>query len=222
MPIVLQHMQINRGFESLGVAPNGKIYAMLESVLDINGETKKIAQFIRILELDPLSGKVRMFAYPLHNNHPNEQVQIKVNDLAVITDSKFLVTEQVVDQDKKISHIFYKVDLKDASDISHIKLTDGKDLEYGRVSELQNVQMVKKEILLTAEKYDWPYEKLEGLAIIDHKTIAITNDNDFGISNIAIDKKCITKEHNIIKAVTSDLHTATVIWIISLEKNLTA
>ena len=36
------------------------------------------------------------------------QLKIKVSDLAAISDSQFLVAEQVVDQDKKMSHVIYK------------------------------------------------------------------------------------------------------------------
>lgn len=72
LPEILKYRQMNRGFEALDVAPNGKVYALLESVLDINSETKGTAQFIRMLELDPTNGKVRMFAYPIRDSQSAE------------------------------------------------------------------------------------------------------------------------------------------------------
>jgi hypothetical protein len=220
LPGILKHRQMNRGFEALDVTPSGKVYAILESALDINSETKKTARFIRMLELDPTSGKVRMFAYPLRDSQLIGQLKIKVSDLAAISDSQFLVAEQVVDQDKKMSHVIYKIDLKDASDIGDIKLANGKDLEYGAMSELQDIRMVKKEVLFVAETYGWEYEKLEGLAIIDNKTIAVANDNDFGISQIKVNECKSADQCNMVDSVPSELNKNTHIWIINLTKPL--
>lgn len=47
------------------MTPNGKVYAMLQSTLNIDGETKSTAQFIRLVELNPVSGATRTLAYPL-------------------------------------------------------------------------------------------------------------------------------------------------------------
>ncbi|MCX8042550.1 MAG: esterase-like activity of phytase family protein, partial [Desulfobacterota bacterium] len=56
LPEVLKHRIPNRGFEGITIAPNGKVYAAVQSVLDINGETSKKALFTRIIELDPTTG----------------------------------------------------------------------------------------------------------------------------------------------------------------------
>ena len=75
-----------------------------------------------------------------------------------------------------MQNLIYKVDLKNATTVD----TNG-DLEYGKVP--QNFVPAKKELLLDLRQYGWNIEKAEGLAILpDRQTIAVVNDNDFGIA----------------------------------------
>lgn len=217
LPEILRHAILNRGIESISIAPNGKVYAILESMLKIN---KDNARFARMLELDPVTDKVRMFAYPLSGDSSVIIAKTKISDLATISDTIFLVAEQNTNSEKQMTHNIYKIDIKDVTDISDMKLPSGKELEYGNLLDLQNIRMVKKELFMNAEKYGWRHEKLEGLAIVDDHTIAITNDSDFGVSEIKVNKHCYKKDCAVIESVADKLDEHTYLWIFNLHKSL--
>ena len=183
LPEILNHRQENKGFEALTVMPNGKLLIALEGTLNINGETKNSALFIRLIELDPTTGKTRMFAYPFEQGLYNESMNAKIGDLAAIDDNHFLLIEQGKKDKEKMHNAIYSIDISDATDISDMKLPNGKELEYASAQELTKttkVKMVKKKLIVDPNAHGWVPEKMEGLAIIDAKRIAIMNDNDFG------------------------------------------
>jgi hypothetical protein len=215
LPYIFKHRQKNRGFEAVAVVPNGKVYAILESTIDINNETKNSAQFIRMLELDPLTGKTKTFAYPWNKDELSEASKTKISELAAINDEKFLVIEQGVNKEGKVSNKIYKIDISNAIDISTLKLPNSKDLEYANENELKGIHMVKKEMFLDLRKYGWLYEKSEGLTVIDDKTIAVTNDNDFGIEDVQENKQCNDKSCK--KLVPIFNNAITELWIINLR-----
>lgn len=181
LPEILKHIQKNRGFEALAIAPNGKIYAAIEGILDFNGQTTNSANFIRIIELDPKTSQTRTLAYPHDKDSYKTPLAAKIGDLAAIDNSHFLIIEQGK-TGNGMRNLIYIIDITQATDISNTTLTDGRPLEYASPEELLDIQFIKKSPICNAAECQWPHEKLEGIAIIDSKTIAITNDNDFGFS----------------------------------------
>lgn len=115
-----------------------------------------------------------MYAYPVDKNYKNFS-NAKLGDITSIGNDEYLLIEQGK-QNGKMQNLIYKVDLKNATTVD----TNG-DLEYGKVP--QNFVPAKKELLLDLRQYGWNIEKAEGLAILpDRQTIAVVNDNDFGIA----------------------------------------
>lgn len=236
LPDILKNCPNNRGFEALAVAPNGKIYAALESIMDFDGKAKNSANFIRIIELDPKTKQTKTFAYPFDKYSYTSPSRAKIGDLAAIDDTHFLLIEQG-QTPCGMRNIVYIIDLANTTDISDIALPNGLPLEYGSISELSNIKFIKKSPIFNAPDYEWPHEKLEGLAIINPKTIAITNDNDFGfsmsINGINSHHVCgYNVDYNTQKLMRHkqetqdkvDLHidraASTEIWVIQLCKNL--
>lgn len=77
-------------------------------------------------------------------------------------------------QNGEMQNLIYMIDINGADEIE-----DNEELEYSRLKELK---AVKKELLIDLRKYGWNVEKAEGLTILpDGKTIAVVNDNDFGL-----------------------------------------
>jgi hypothetical protein len=182
LPEVLKYRQKNRGFESIAVTPNGKIYAAVEGTLDIKGETKDIARFIRIVEFDPKTDKTKMYAYPLDPKLYSSFKYPKLGDMAAIDNSHFLIIEQGPTKERGFHNSIYMIDISDATDITDMVLKNGKALEYGDMTDLIDITTVSKIKLFNMRDFSWDAEKMEGITIISDEMIAITNDNDFGVT----------------------------------------
>lgn len=187
LPEILQYRIPNRGFEGLTITPNGTVMASVQSVLDVNGETDDTACFTRIVALDPETGDTKMYAYPVDLSQYSAPSNCKIGDIYAVDDDTLLVIEQGKLADKTMSNKIYQVDLSKATDISDMTV-DGKALEYASAEELQDdVVFAEKELLLDLRDYGWTAEKAEGLCMVDENTIAVINDNDFGIVTVTED-----------------------------------
>lgn len=183
LPEVLKWRVPNRGFEGMSVAPSNKVFAAVQSPLDIEGQTGKTAGFTRIVELDPATGQTKMYAYPVDVTAYKSPKDAKIGDLYAISDTKLLLIEQGTDKNKAMRQLVYLVDLSKANDISNSK-PDNKELEFSPNSaSLPGVTFATKKQLLDLRAIGWEPEKAEGLCLLpDKKTLVVTNDNDFGIT----------------------------------------
>ena len=109
---------------------------------------------------------------------------------------------------------------------------DGAD--YSRIVPL------KKTLLLNLNQLDWSAEKAEGLALVDNQTLALVNDNDFGLRTAVFDNSgkeikaditectaneqgasqgdCVDKKVQVVPAKAADL--AQNFWLIRFPKAL--
>jgi len=230
LPPILKNGPLNRGFEALAVAPNGKIYTVMESILDFNGKTKNTANFMRMIEIDPITYQTRMFAYPFDQNVYKNNLAVKIGDLAAIDDTHFLIIEQGMTTSGMRNRV-YIIDITNATDITNF------DLPQERISNesIEEPYCIEKTLLIDPRQHDWPHEKLEGIAIIDEKTLAFTNDNDFGfsleINNVSTQdvvgytvdnttQKLLRygEETNDKIEVILDTNAETSIWLVNFEK----
>lgn len=189
IPEIFDKRLANRGFESIAVSSDQKIYAILESPIKTGNEEEN---FIRFLELNPSTNKTRVYLYPLTSEFPN--AKYKLSDMEYLKDNKFLVVEQLVLRDKILHHI-YEIELP----------------KFGSKSASSN-NLIRKKLILDVDSLGWNHEKLEGLTIIDKETIAIANDNDFGLTHAEVDEN--SKKIDFIH--DKDLHSE--IWVIKLNK----
>ena len=182
LPSLLAWRQPNRGFEGVARLPSGKIIAAVQSTLDIEGKTAKSATFIRLLELDPQTGKTRMLAYPLEAGFYKKNKDAKIGDLVAVDEQTLLVIEQGKDKDKQMHNRIYRLDLAPASDLSGLQIA-GKALEFADAEALHaaGVVPVAKQLLVDLQSLGWSAEKAEGLTLVDGKTLAVASDNDFGL-----------------------------------------
>lgn len=188
LPEILKYRIANRGFEGLTIAPSGKIYASLQSVLDIEGETSKTATFVRIVELDPATGATKMFAYPVDVSAYKSPKNCKLGDIYALDDNTLLVIEQGELADGTMSNIVYKVDLTNATDLTDVTY-DGKELEYTADSAALSGVMTyaAKTVLVDLRALGWTAEKAEGLCMLgDGNTLALIIEDDFGLAGASL------------------------------------
>jgi hypothetical protein len=187
LPAILASRQANRGFEGVAVTPNGKVYAMVQSTLDVAGKTKGKAQFIRLVEYDPSTGATRMFAYPHEIAAYAKSGDAKIGDLVAIDNQRFLTIEEGKDKSKALRNVVYGFDISGATDLTGLTLSGGenagKDLEYGTAAEIAaQITVARKSQILDLRAYGWTDEKGEGLSLVDSKTLVVANDQDFGVA----------------------------------------
>lgn len=107
----------NRGFENITIAPNGKIYAIIQSPLlyptQSIGENTRVH---RILELTPSTGVMRMLVYlndGIIGASGSNQIRLrdwKLGDMAAINDTTFLVLEAALRGSSNYQRL-YKISL---------------------------------------------------------------------------------------------------------------
>jgi hypothetical protein len=196
----------NRGFEGITIAPNGKIYAMIQSPMSYPVVLAK-SQIHRLLEIDPVTNTSKMYAYvndgyigadSTNFIRPSDQ---KLGDLKAINDTTFLVIEQAARGGQDVKRI-YRFNLTGATVVQTGAVYGGKTLEQllnEPTLTANNVVPVKKTLFFDLLQAGWPaaLDKAEGLTIVNDSTLVISNDNDYaqasptanGIATVT-DKKC--------------------------------
>lgn len=261
LPEVIQFRQPNRGCEGLAVTPGGKLVMAIQSTLEMpdvgSGASARHtgkAPFIRLVEFNPANGATRMFAYPHDVARYGKSKDAKIGDIVALSDTRFVLIEQgKFKADGEVHNLLVAVDVAQATDLSGKKLAGGLELEYaGTLSELSaaGVAPAKRLEILDLRKKDasgklqfgWLPEKAEGLALVNEDTLALINDNDFGVSARIVDadgeavkvddcsvnaagvlagKKCkgaAPLKYEIVNG--SDDEKPTRLWLIKLPKKL--
>ncbi|MGL6113606.1 MAG: esterase-like activity of phytase family protein [Cetobacterium sp.] len=205
LPEILKYRIPNRGFEGLSIDKKGNIYATLQSTLDIEGKTKNTASFVRIIKINPNTEKVETFGYPLDKNYKFNS-NAKIGDIYAIDENKLLIIEQGK-QNEKMENLIYSLDLSDATDITNLN-----ELEFSK--ENTKIQLGKKILVVNLRNYGWITEKAEGITLLpDNQTIALINDNDFGMS---IDESSVNNERLLLKKNSENSE----LWLIKLKDKI--
>lgn len=178
----------NRGFEGIACTPNGKVYAMLQAPMynpdKAAGESSRLH---RILEIDPKTETTRMFVY--EHEAPTASLKNKewsIGDMTAINDHEFLVLEHAAKKDENVKKIF-KIDISQATPIAREDF-NGKTLEQLENAEnciVNGIVPVQKTLYmdLLANGWDASHKKPEGITVVNDTTIAVINDNDFGVDS---------------------------------------
>jgi len=187
LPEVYKHRRPNRGMEGLTLTPNQNylVGIMQSPLLNPNKDVQKTATVCRILFYDLTTGKFREYLYPL------EGTGTAVSGIAAITDTTFLVLERdgkTPGADKDVTKKIYKIDISGATDVfdpgPNGRLVDGKTLEQLTQEEKAAAgikPVAKEEVFDITSIPNYLHDKPEGLVILDANTLAIVNDDDFGI-----------------------------------------
>lgn len=190
IPEVYKKRRANRGMEGLTISPDGKtLIGMMQSPMyNPNKAAVANSKLLRILTYDIETGKTKEFAYITENT------KTLSSEIVAITATTFLVLER--DQDyapTALTKKVYKIDISNATNISDPEnkatglLFSAKTLEEQTEAELlsNNIKTVTKELVvdLLTIPGGYSHDKAEGIAILNDKLIAISNDDDFGVNS---------------------------------------
>jgi hypothetical protein len=197
LPQILGRRPRNRGFEGIAITPNNKtLMAAVQSPLtNPNTATGNASRVVRLIAFDTeTETPVAEYVYVMQpvtdfepaNPNPTE---MKVSAITALDQFRFLVVERT-DKFAKI----YKVDIRKGTNILESKWdlsatvpsleslalfsTSGSTDNLGA----NGVQQLGKELVADLTSLGLP-QKIEGLTVIDGKTIAVSNDNDFQVGN---------------------------------------
>lgn len=174
LPEIVKHRIPNRGIEGLTIDKNGNIYAAVQSTLNVDEKTKDTAIFTRVLKINPDTKEVKTFAYPIDKNYKSNSAA-KIGDIYAVDENKLLIIEQGK-QKGKMENLIYLVDFSKADDITTLGNLESKGNNL-------KIKLGEKKLVVDLRKHGWDTEKAEGLTLLpDNKTIAIINDNDFGMA----------------------------------------
>lgn len=152
LPRMYGDRKTNRGFEAIAKVEN-KLYGILQSPLPKEQPLKK-GEFSRIVEVDLETMKTSAEYFYVF-----EKGNDKIGDMVAINSKNFLVIEQNGKPGEHGQKSIYRITLGE-SDRPVVKtlIADLKQTPFG------------------------PIEKVEGLALIDSKRLALVYDNDFQIN----------------------------------------
>ncbi|SFE48374.1 Uncharacterized conserved protein [Bacillus sp. OV194] len=187
LPSVLTKRMENKGFESVTITPDGRyLFTMTQSALSNPGENSRV---VRILKINLKNSKVIAgYAYITANGQRLgfEQKDIGVSDLYAINEHNLLVDERDSEIGKKAKlKKIYKINVQGATNILRKDNDKGKTLEQMNAKGIKaaGIKTVAKEEVLNLLNYDYPYEKAEGISLVQGKKLAVINDNDFGMED---------------------------------------
>ena len=196
LPLVLAKRRPNRGMEGLTMTPDGKTLVGIMQFPLYNPSAAAIAGSlaIRILTFDIASGKTKQFVYMM------EKAGLQaVSEITAIDKNNFLVLERGGDfpteaNRSNIIKRIYKISIIGATDVSDPANSAGGKLYGGKtVEELKDAATLAangitpvSKTLISDLMLDinpvYPHDKAEGMTIINSKLIAVSNDDDFGIT----------------------------------------
>lgn len=182
LPAIIKWRQPNRGFEGVTRLPDGKILGAVQSTLNIDGKSKNKATFTRLVVLDPATGKTAMYGYPI-DTHYKKASDAKIGDVVALNNHEVLLIEQGKDKDKVMHNRIYKVDLRHATDLTPFDSQTAPEFNTPEALKKRGIKLATKTEIVDLPQLGWQQEKAEGLALIDNRTLAVTNDNDFGLTS---------------------------------------
>jgi hypothetical protein len=197
LPAVLAKRRPNRGMEGLTAIHGGLVLVgIMQSPLDNPKAAGRASRLARIVLFDTRTGDSRQYAYLLEAAH------LTNSEILALSPWRFLVLERDGDfpgDNPAAVKRLYEIDLRGATDISDPAdgerglLVNGQSLEEltagaadpAAVLRAAGIKPVRKALALdiVATFPDYPHDKVEGLALVGPSTVAIANDDDFGVTN---------------------------------------
>jgi hypothetical protein len=188
LPAVFLHRKANRGSEGLAQLPEGDLVMALQSPLSLpDADTGDASRTTRLLRFSPRAKAVTAeYAYrfdPVNVVDPGEDdtSELKISSVVAVGGDRLLVEErtdkaarlQRVRLDRRSSMLGGPWD-DDSTSPSLEQLDDPASA---------GVPVPAKRLVVDLNTVDGVPQNIEGIARVDHDTLALVNDNDFGMTD---------------------------------------
>ncbi|MFF7163457.1 esterase-like activity of phytase family protein [Streptomyces sp. NPDC008086] len=188
LPSVLLHRKINRGFEGLAQLPGGDLVLAVQSPLSLpDTDAGEASRTTRLVRFSPWKKAVTAeYAYRFDSVNvvdPSEDdtSELKISSVVAVGGNRLLVEERT---DKAAR--LHLVRLDRSADIlggpwDHD--TTSPSLEQLDDPAASGVPVLAKKLVVDLGTVAGVPGKIEGIARVDHDTLALVNDNDFGMTD---------------------------------------
>lgn len=188
LPAVLLHRKINRGFEGLAQLPGGDLVMAVQSPLSLpDTDAGEESLTTRLLRFSTKKRAVTAeYAYRFDRVNvvdPSEDdtSELKISSVVAVGRDRLLVEERT-DKAARLQ----VVKLTRSADILGDKWDDdttSPSLEQLDDPAASGVPVLRKRLVVDLGTVKGVPGKIEGVARVDHDTLALINDNDFGMTD---------------------------------------
>ncbi|MFH9863306.1 esterase-like activity of phytase family protein [Streptomyces sp. NPDC017202] len=188
LPGVLLHRKVNRGFEGLAQLPGGDLVLAMQSPLSLpDKDAGEASRTVRLLRFSPKKKAVTAeYAYrfdPVAVVDPSEDdtSELKISSVVAVGGDRLLVEERT---DKAARLHLVRLDRK--ADILGGRWDDGAtspSLEQLADPAAAGVPVLSKRLVVDLGAVAGVPGKIEGVALVNRDTLALINDNDFGMTD---------------------------------------
>ena len=188
LPSVLLHRKINRGFEGLAQLPGGDLVMAVQSPLSLpDTDAGEASRTTRLLRFSPRKQAVTAeYAYrfdPVDVVDPGEDdtSELKISSVVAVGGDRLLVEERT-DKAARLQLVRLERDA-DILGGPWDDDTTSPSLEQLDDPAAAGVPVLGKRLVVDLGTVDGVPGKIEGIARVDHDTLALINDNDFGMTD---------------------------------------
>ncbi|MGN9821193.1 esterase-like activity of phytase family protein [Streptomyces sp. SD11] len=188
LPAVLLHRKINRGFEGLAQLPGGDLVLAVQSPLSLpDTDAGEESLTARLLRFSPKKRAVtaeyayRFDAVGVVDPGEDDPSELKISSVVAVGRDELLVEERT-DKAARLQ----VVKLSRGADILGDKWDDSTtspSLEQLEDPAAAGVPVLRKRLVVDLGKVKGIPGKVEGVARVDRDTLALINDNDFGMTD---------------------------------------
>ncbi|MFF9896852.1 esterase-like activity of phytase family protein [Streptomyces longispororuber] len=188
LPGVLLHRKVNRGFEGLAQLPGGDLVMAVQSPLSLpDEEAGERSRTVRLLRFSPSRQAVTAeYAYrfdPVGVVDPGEDdtSELKTSSVVAVGRDRLLVQERT---DKAARLHLVRLDRR--ANILGKRWDDvatRPSLEELDDPGASGVPVLRKRLVVDLGRLKGVPGKIEGVARVDRRTLALINDNDFGMTD---------------------------------------
>ncbi|MEU5162155.1 esterase-like activity of phytase family protein [Streptomyces sp. NPDC020875] len=188
LPSILLNRKQNRGFEALTLLPGGDLLIAVQSPLLVPDKPAgEASRNLRLLRFSPEEGEVTAeYAYrvdPVNVVDPAEtdQSELKVSALVAV-DAKTVLVQERTDRTARL----HRVTLPDGDGILDSRwddVTTSPSYEQTEDPAAAGIDVLAKRLVVDLGRIPGVPGKVEGAALVGRDTLALINDNDFGMSD---------------------------------------